>query len=362
MELNNKAILLLALAAVVILAVGAGIAIINSMDLQPGGQPGTTGNNVSNSTGTATVTPLDHPSASPSVGGTTSPVPGDLGGNPTIGVSATPTTMATASPTVTVSPVSSVNPDLSKFFSDNAFLGESGRITVQPYIFNTQGEADSKGFKDLIMPGSLPEMNIRVLLLRFDSSPSGPMYQTIDIPDNPLSSPNCLAYGNPAFTFTDLPSAGYTIWLEYEGRVWPNEFMFVNSNGQWGAIFSSLDKGKVIPGNVASGTVYGYVKEYVKDNGYVPVSGANVTLYSCVIGGSSMPYVNTVMVNVTSNPQLSEAGDEGLFRFDGLAPGLYNVTAEKNGLSAYYNVDLKQNWNGMTADPTNGKYITITLQ
>ncbi len=354
MELSNKTILLIVLAVIVVLAVGACIAVKNSMDLQSGERLNKNGSALDNSSDATAVTSTGYPSVSPLGEVIPTPIPDSQNNSQNILNNST----AIVSPIATASLAPSVNPGVNKFLSDNAFLGESGRITVQPYIFDNEGEASKADDYDFVFkPNNLPAINAKVLLLRFDSSPSGRTYQMVDIPNNPLTSPNCFAFGNPGFTFTGLQSGQYTVWVEYKGRVWPNEFMFADSKGQWRACGTTLDRGKVIPDNVASGTIYGYVVR----NDLVPIDGVNITLYSCVAGNSSVPYVNIGMVSDTDNPQQSGYGGQGLFRFDGLPPGLYNVTAEKSGLSGHYIVNLKQDWNGMTADPTNGKYITLIL-
>jgi hypothetical protein len=100
----------------------------------------------------------------------------------------------------------------------------------------------------------------------------------------------------------------------------------------------------IIPSGLTSSTVYGYVRAYNHATHFSHlVSGANVTLYYYPSPES--------MVNVHNNPQMSAGGSEiGLFRFDGLQPGLYNITAEKDGEIGYTKFAFNGDTNGLCVD------------
>ncbi len=84
---------------------------------------------------------------------------------------------------------------------------------------------------------------------------------------------------------------------------------------------------KVLP-DITPGpdTIYGYVK----DKNLNGIPGATVSIYNVnVVDGYPL---SDGLVDITGNPVTTASDDSvGFYAFEGLQPGYYNVTAEKNG-------------------------------
>jgi hypothetical protein len=79
-------------------------------------------------------------------------------------------------------------------------------------------------------------------------------------------------------------------------------------------------------------SIVGSISGYVYDDSQNGVPGATVSLYNCVnIAGQ---YQNRGLLNIADNPQTTGNGNgavKGMFLFNKVPKGTYNLTAEKDG-------------------------------
>jgi hypothetical protein len=217
----------------------------------------------------------------------------------------------------------------------------------------------------VVIPGEndgKPVSNMTITLLiggYFDNNTnSNRVVGKADVPNNPLTSSNSMINGGAAYSFINLPALPddefYLLEVERNGRTWGED----GSVWEAGSIRVNNpfdDKHTFpIPQDIANGTLYGFV---ILNNGLGQIyenrlSGVNVTLYSCLPYDTSKGIVNTGIVDIPNNPQVTMSGDwVGMYRFDGLKPGFYNVTIEKDGLVGHRVINFtsdeeNNNWNG----------------
>jgi hypothetical protein len=206
----------------------------------------------------------------------------------------------------------------------------------------------------------MPLSNMTVILLvqGFDNNTNS--YRTFgmaDVPNNPLTSSNDNVLGGPAYSWKNIPvlpnNEIYVVETERNGREW-DEFGPVWQNGYVEQNDSFYDNHTFpIPQNISNGSLYGFV---ILNNGsgqiyQKRVAGATVTLYSCLSYNASNGNVNTGLVNIPDNPQISMSGDDiGMYQFNGLKPGFYNVTVEMDGMTGFQIINF-------TSDEANNNWI-----
>lgn len=201
--------------------------------------------------------------------------------------------------------------------------------------------------------GLVKDAKVTLLIDRFDKNINGNrIVGKAEVSDNPLFSSN----SGSSYWYYNVPvlpdDAFYTLKIEHDGRTWDEGNVI---RGGLLTLSGSFDKSRsyAIPSGLTNGTLYGYVllndpNLSMYDN---LASGIKVTLNSCLPYDSSNGNVNTGLVNIPNNPQLSMGGDlVGMYRFDGLEPGFYNVTIEKDGLVGYRIINF-------TGDKDNDNWI-----
>jgi len=227
----------------------------------------------------------------------------------------------------------------------------SGTIDVI-YQVAIRGENDNRPVSDA---------KVTLVIIGFDNNTNSiRVLGKADVPDNPLLSSNRVIAGESTYVFPNLPAPPrdtdewiYAVSTERNGRTWMIDGPF------YGAILritTSNEYSYVIPSGVSNGTLYGYV---VLNDGNLTLyeqrlggGGVKVTLYSCLPYDESKGIVNTGIVDIPNNPQITpvSGGQVGMYRFDGLTPGFYNVTVEKDGLAGHTIINF-------TRDEDNNNWI-----
>lgn len=160
--------------------------------------------------------------------------------------------------------------------------------------------------------------------------------EIVNINGNPLLQANDVISGSPAYTFKDIPyypdddSRGYWAMMEKDGNM---RIVPVTIGEVSGAYYdNSWDK---VPKNLTGNTIYGFIAHYdAATDKTQPVSGANVSLYRCTGYDRTGKNTNRELVSTFNNAQIYiENESTGFFRFDGIQPGYYNLTANKGGLT-----------------------------
>jgi hypothetical protein len=83
------------------------------------------------------------------------------------------------------------------------------------------------------------------------------------------------------------------------------------------------------------------------------VPGARVTLHSCIYNSITKEYTNTGLASIPENVTYTTGSPgeiPGLFIFDDVPSGLYNITAEKDGYKGYTIIEFNAKRQLMTAD------------
>lgn len=165
----------------------------------------------------------------------------------------------------------------------------------------------------------------------------------INIPGNPLLSANAEQFGDTYYKFENLPYGDYSIIAERKNNTWERYWTISDRDSCVSFSIIADDPDVKIPSNIhlSNHTIYGWTRNGYGD--YIP--DVNVTL-SKLNGG--------LATEINNNPQRSrDAPYTGFFYFDGVPTGWYDITVEKNGVSAHGIIEFKaDNDTGFKLEPS----------
>jgi hypothetical protein len=232
---------------------------------------------------------------------------------------------------------------INTFYIDSIAIASSNTMNVV-YQVGIPGETANG------MPVS--NVTVTLLILGFDNNMNSNRIMGIaNVPNNPLTSSNDNVLGGPAYSWENIPvlpnNEAYLVETARNGREWDE----IGENWEVGYIEenNSFDDNHTfpIPPDISNGSLYGFVilNTPIGEIYQKRTAGATVTIYSCLpYNASSDCNVNTGLVNIPDNPQVSMSGDNiGMYRFNGLTPGYYNVTVEKNGMTGFQIINFTSN-------------------
>lgn len=168
-------------------------------------------------------------------------------------------------------------------------------------------------------------------------SDNGRNVEVVDVP----AELNTSQAGIPkvtAYDFKNLPYGEYNITVEKDGYIW-SRTVSLDGPIAWTSINMNWLAYATAPSyvNLTNGTIYGYVTDKNQDG----IPGADVTAWYGHNTDTPPFFVNDGIARCQKNPVKSAEGiDAGLYWFEGLQSGWYNITAEIDGHMWFSRVNL----------------------